>query len=108
MATRYAYALSTKISHYDLSSTLHQLIKSSPVYWKFRHVKGCQDYDDTYNNIYEGLIINIETDIIAKDYLWHQIHAGATHQPHGAISVAIQPTTMKYHNVPYTITLKFS
>ena len=52
--------------------------------------------------------MNIEIDIIAKDYLWHQIHAGETHKPHGAISVAIQPTTMKYHNVPYTITLNFS
>ena len=53
VATRYAYAPPTKISHYDLSSNLHQLIKASPLSWKFRHVIVHQDNGDTYNNIDE-------------------------------------------------------
>ena len=104
LATRYAYALSTKLSHYDLSSTLHQLIKTRPLYCKYRHIKVHEDDRNTYNNIYEWGQINIEAYWLAKDYLWRQIHAGATHQTHKAISRAIQPTTMKYQNSTYTIT----
>ena len=63
-----------------------------------------QDEDNAYNNIEKWGQMNIEVDRLAKDYLWHQIHAGATHQPHEAIPGAIQPTTMEYHNVPCTIT----
>ena len=101
VAIRYAYAPSTKLSHYDWSSALHQLIKSNPLSWKFFHVKGCQDNSDKYNNIDEWGWINIWEDRLAKYWLWSQIHAGATHQPHKDISGAIQPTTMEYHNIIY-------
>ena len=94
MATIYAYALSTKLSHYGLSSTLHKLIKASPLSWKSRHVKGHQYDGGTYNNIYERGIINIEADRLSKYFLWGQIHAGATHQAHTAICGAIQPKTI--------------
>ena len=104
VATRYAYALSTKLSHYDLSSTIHQLIKASPLSWELRHVKGHQDRGDTYNNIDEWVQMNIEADRPDKDCLWSQIHAGSTHQPHKSISGAIQPTTMEYHNITYNLT----
>ena len=48
--------------------------------------------------------MNIEADRLTKYYLRRQIRAGATNHPHEAISGDIQPTTMEYHNVPYTIT----
>ena len=94
MTTRYTYALSTKLSLYNLSSTLHQLIKASPLSWKFRHLKGHQDDGDTYNNIDEWGRINIEADRHAEDFLWHQVHEGETHHLHKYISGAIQTTTM--------------
>ena len=53
VATRYEYAPPTKISHYDLSSNLHQLIKASPLSWNTHHVIVHQDNGDTYNNIDE-------------------------------------------------------
>ena len=53
LATRYAYALSTKLSHYDLSSTLHQFIKTIPLSCKSRHIKFHKDDGGTYNNIDE-------------------------------------------------------
>ena len=46
--------------------------------------------------------MNIEADRLTKYYLRRQIRAGATNHPHEAISGDIQPTTMEYHNVPYT------
>ena len=52
--------------------------------------------------------MNIEVDRIAKYFLWRQIHAGATNNPHKSISGAIQPTTMEYHNITYTITSNLS
>ena len=70
LVTRHAYSPYTKLSHYDLSSTLHQLIKSIPLYWKFRHLKGHQDYGDTYNKIDEWRQINIEADRLAKYCMW--------------------------------------
>ena len=51
--------------------------------------------------------MNIEADRLAKDCLWHKIFAGETHHPHKSIPGAIQPTTMEYHNIAYTITSKF-
>ena len=80
------------------------MIKSSLLCWKFRHVKVHQDDSDTYNNVYEWGKINIEADRISKYYMRCQIYAGETHQPHEAISGYIWPTTMEYHNVPFTIT----
>ena len=100
--------LSTKLFHYDLFYTLHQFIKASLLYWKFCYVKGQQDNGDTYNNIDEWGRMNVEADRRAKDYMWCQIYAGATNQPHESISGDIWPTTMEYHNVPYTITSHFS
>ena len=94
MATRYAYTLYTKLSHYDLSSTLHQLIKSSPLSWKFCLVKYHQDNGNTYNNIDEWGRMDIEADRLTKYCLWGQIHAGARHNRHKSISGAIQPTTI--------------
>ena len=77
MATRYAYTPYTKLSHYGLSITLHQLIKSCPIYWKIFHVKCHKDDGDKYNNIDEWGGINIEAYRLTKDDMWHQIHAGA-------------------------------
>ena len=57
-------------------------------------MKGHQDDDDTYNNIYEWIQMNIEADRIVKYYIWHKINEVETHQPHEAISGAIQPTNM--------------
>ena len=48
--------------------------------------------------------MNIEADSPAKDCLWRKIHAGATHHLHKAIYGAIQPITIEYHNITYTIT----
>ena len=89
VATIYAYAPSNKLSHYDISSTPHQLIKSISLSFKLSHVKVHQDDGDTYNNIDECGIINIEVDILTKYFLWNQIHTGETHQPHEAIFGAI-------------------
>ena len=85
MFNRYTYSPSTKLSHYDLLSTLHQLIKSISLSWKLFHLKGHQDGDDTYNRMYEWVQMNIEVDRIAKYYPWRQIHVGDTHPPHEAI-----------------------
>ena len=43
--------------------------------------------------------MNIEAVRLAKYFMWHQIHAGATSHPHKAISRAIQTTTMEYQNI---------
>ena len=48
--------------------------------------------------------MNIEANIIAKECLWRQIHAGATYHPHKSISGSIKPQTIEYHNITYTIT----
>ena len=94
MATRYTYDSSTKLSQYDLISTLNQLIKESPLYWKICRIKVHQDNGDTYNNIDEWVRVNIEVGRLTKHCQWRQIHPGATHHSHKAISGAIQPTTM--------------
>ena len=73
------------------------------MYWKSRHIKGHKDDGNKYNNIDEWGRSNIEADRITKDFLWRQIHAGAKNNPHKDISRAIQPTTMEYHNITYTI-----
>ena len=104
MATRYTYALSNKIPHYYLSSTLRQLIKASPLSWKWCHIKFHQEYGNTYNNIDEWVRMNIEAYIPDKDYLWSKIHAESTHHTHKSISGAIWPTNKEYHNITYTIT----
>ena len=94
VATRYTYTLSTKLSRYNLSSTLHQLIKASPLSCKFRYVKCHQGDGNTYNNIDEWGRMDIEADRLTKYCLWGQIHAGARHNRHKSISGAIQPTTI--------------
>ena len=48
--------------------------------------------------------MNIEADRLSTDCLWRKIQDGAAHQLHKSISGAIQPTTMEYHNITYTIT----
>ena len=52
--------------------------------------------------------MNIEANRLTKDFLWHQIHAGETHNLYKSISGAIQPTTTEYHNITYTITSHLS
>ena len=91
VAKIYTYAPSHKLSHYNSSSIIHQLIKANTLSWKFRHVKGHQDDGGTYKNIDEWGQMNIDAYIIIKDYMWCQINEGATHQPHEAISGSIQP-----------------
>ena len=73
IATRYSYDPYTQILHYNLYSTLHQLIKANPLSWKFHHVKGHQYNSNTYNNIDERGRINIEADRLVKYWLWCQI-----------------------------------
>ena len=48
--------------------------------------------------------MSIEADILAIDYMWCQIHAGAKQQSHKSICGTIQPTNIEYHNITYTIT----
>ena len=48
--------------------------------------------------------MNIEADRLAKYFPGRKIHAGAKNHPHKAIYGAIQPITMEYHNITYTIT----
>ena len=89
LATRYAYAPSTKLSHCDLFYTLHQLIKTSLLSWKFYHIKGLQDDGNTYNNIDEWGRMIVEADRLAKNCMGCKIHTGETYPTHKSISGAI-------------------
>ena len=73
VASRYDYDPTTRIKHYDLVSTLHQLIKDSPLTWTFRHVKGHQDNSITYDQIDEWGRLNIDADRFAKNRLQQAI-----------------------------------
>ena len=73
VASRYTYDLTTRIKHFDLVSTLHQLIKQSPLTWQFRHVKGHQDDDLSIEDIDAWGKMNITADLYAKNRLQHAI-----------------------------------
>ena len=73
VATRYNYQPTTRISHFDLTSKLHYLINSSPLHWRFRHVKGHQDDSATPDKLDNWALMNIHADKLAKHQLWEDI-----------------------------------
>ena len=75
VASRLGYPPSTRISHFDLASTLHQLLRDSPLTWTFRHVKGHQDDIQDLHHIDQWGHMNIKADQLAKDLLWQTLSA---------------------------------
>ena len=72
-------------SQFDLLSTTRAAIKSSPIQWKFRHVKGHQD------NIRDAILdrwvlLNIEMDSLAK---MHWLEKSEQQQPLNSLSTGI-------------------
>ena len=68
-ASRFLYEPNVKISHFDMVSTLHQLIKDSPLTWTFRHIKGHQDDMKDIHELTEWEQMNVKVDARAKSLL---------------------------------------
>ena len=78
IATRYTYEATSKISHHDLTTKLHNIIEQSPVLWKFRHVSGHQDKIKQLLDLDIWERLNVQADDLAKAYLWETIESGET------------------------------
>ena len=61
------HAARTKGSQFDLLSAIRAAIKSSPITWKFRHIKGHQD-EEVDATLDRWAILNIQMDSLAKMY----------------------------------------
>jgi hypothetical protein len=67
------HTASTKGSQFDLLSAIQTAIKSSPITWKFQHVKGHQD-KDADATLDRWAILNIQMDSLAKMYWMEMFH----------------------------------
>jgi hypothetical protein len=74
---------SMKGSQFDLLSTICAAIKSSPITWTFRHVKGHQD-EEADAILDRWAILNIQMDSLAKMYWMEKSHQA--HNPNALIT----------------------
>jgi hypothetical protein len=73
-------AAKTKGSQFDLLSAIWAVIKSSPITWKFRHIKGHQD-EDVNATLDRWAILNIHMDGLAKMYWMEKSHQAPQPNP---------------------------
>ena len=102
-ASRFQFEPNVKISHFDMVSTLHQLINDSPLTWSFRHIKGHQDERNNFHELTEWEQMNVIVDSRAKSLLWTIIESGYRVSEHLPIKGAVGSLKVNHRNVNTTI-----
>lgn len=77
-ATRHTWKSTTSISHFDLVTTLHSLIRATPLTITFRHVKGHQDKHKKFKDCDIWEQMNQLTDVHAKQVMKSYLSQGGT------------------------------
>ena len=65
--------------HHDLISAMCMKVSHSPLWWRWRHIKGHQD-DDEEGDLDKWALLNIEMDALTKAYWWWQVDCQAAPQ----------------------------
>ncbi len=82
--------------HHDLLSHIRYLIRSSPVSWTFRHVRGHQDDHSPYLQLDPWEKLNVDMDGLAKSY-WETL----SNQPTPIVHVSPYPGQWSLHQGSY-------
>lgn len=106
VATRASYSPTTTISHFDISTTLHNLINNSVINWSFRHVKGHQDKILNIDKIDIWGRLNMIADVDAKVALWEHIVNQHPQPELRPLPNTLPAITINYNNEPTTICSK--
>ena len=103
IATRYEWTHTTNIGHFDMTSCLHQLLRQSPLDWKFRHVKGHQDETTNIADIDIWGQLNMVADAYAKVALWRKIEQDLPTPTMHQITNAIPSLSISHSGTNVTI-----
>ena len=70
-----------KQANFDLTSSVYNLIKLSPIKWNHQHVKGHQDEQGPVSNLTRLERLNVEMDELAKRYWTHILQYSPLQMP---------------------------